>query len=307
MKRYETFYLFWDVESTSNDPLRDDIIAIGAILTTFKAGKFDTLSKFETLVNTPMQIDPSAQLVHRITKSSLRGAPDFGEALELFRDWVQREIVTASSTFRNRVMFLAHNGSRFDELILFCNCINHGIKFDVFMRRCMCHGFIDTLKLLKHILKQSDECDLPTVEGTGRVSYTLGCCHERFCGGKVIENAHDALVDSKALVDIFNSDRIGASVGIGLLYSKAERLEKAVKRLTQSAGLRFRYKVARLLEQHSTTAQVKREKPVGKKKRVHPGFEQGVPNQRRRYCLNCVTFLNRDEEPSHSCADESEA
>lgn len=301
MKRCETFYLFWDVESTSKDPLRDDIISIGAVLTTYEAGKFKSLSRFETLVNTPMQIDPSAQLVHRITKSSLRGAPDFSEALDLFQHWVQKEIAKISSTLRCRVIFLAHNGSRFDELILFCNCINNGINFDVFMRRCRCHGFIDTLKLLKHILKQSDESDLPTVGDTGRVSYTLGCCHERFCGGVVIENAHDALVDSKALVDIFNSDHIGAAIGIGLLYSKAERLQKAVKRLTQSAGLRFKNKAARLLDQQSTSTQTT---PGSNKKRKYPGLEQRTSsNQRRRCCLNCVTFLNRDEETSHSCAD----
>lgn len=285
---FDTYLLFWDTETTSNRPTRDDIISIGAVLVDYtNAHEPKFITKFHTYVNTTMDIDPVAYRVHGISRTMLKGAPTFKNALTMFSAWVAKYVPKSG-----RVYFVAHNGSRFDDIMLYCNSLRYSVDFVSNMKACHCKGFIDSLKYIKLILKApaSNNVDiLPTNVATGKQSFSLGNCHLKFCNS-VIADAHDALADSMALYHVFVSDTLKPLITLRTLDQNAIPLEKALVKLQQSAGLRLR----------GTKHLRKRKrmvinKPTGVKKQK---FVSASRNQ--NLCEKCMTWSSGSTS-SHIC------
>lgn len=231
---FNNLWLFWDVESTSARPTEDDIISIGAILATYKNG-FQEMSRFHTYVNTSKQISPEAESVHHISHDKLKGEPKFPEAINKLRTWLLSYINQGS-----RLIFVAHNGTKFDNIILFCNFVQNRLNYDEFLSDIKCYGFLDTLKMLRTLFKKEAQCNQPKKKDTGQISYALGVCYETFCCSPVPNDAHDALVDSYLLLSVYNSPHVTAKIDLNILFNFVETREKQVKMIKQAAGNSFK-------------------------------------------------------------------
>jgi DNA polymerase III epsilon subunit-like protein len=292
--RFGNVYVFYDVESTSNDPVEDDIISIGAVAAHFEGKSFNKMSDFHTLIDTSRKIDPAAEAVHHITKAMLRGAPKFKEGIKLFTDWIA-SITTPTS----RVILLAHNGSKFDDIIMFCNLVNIGVNYDDFLKEIKCYGFIDTLKLLRGLFKNKDKKEQPTNPETSKVSFTLGACYSNFCGKSTLEGAHDALVDSTALYDILCSPAVSTMCDTMTLFKYLLPKEKAVKATRQAAGMSFLRKEelgeknAQIGEQSSSSSSSVSDSTTS----LNPIFD-AKDREESVLCKNCIRMVDRTDHTS---------
>ena len=275
-------YFVWDTESTGNKPTDDHVISLGGVLCNYVNGKFESIEEFHTYIHTDRQIDPAAQSVHHISKSMLQGQPSFLEAMRLLRNWlIQRQPEPLS-----RLIFIAHNGSKFDNIIIYCNFVQNRLNFDDFLRDIKCYGFIDTLKVLRQLFKDCTYKEMPKDAATGRQSFALGHCYASFCsGGLSLENAHDALVDSQALVAVLNSVSVSCKINLQLLFKCMTNKQKELNWIKQTAGVSFSNR------EQETRQRKEKEKEVvqSEKKEVmkhEPMFTDGD------LCLNCMTFVD---------------
>lgn len=281
---FSTDIFIWDTETTGNKPLEDDIISLGGVLVTFDPHTKMCISKadFHTYIDTYRQIDTVAQEIHHISKSDLSNQPRFPEALQILETFL-----CSHHTPNSRIVFMAHNGSKFDNIILYTNCVAHRINFDDFLSRVRCHGFVDSLCLLKALFKNSqheEPCDR-----TKRVSYALGACYTSFCNGKTLEGAHDALTDSRGLLEIMNSSCVSSKMSLTHLFKYVIPREKAVKQIKQSAGMTFQNR-----EDHTRQIQVEDEE------KKHPALEPiydttEVTDACALLCLNCMKYVTKNK------------
>lgn len=292
---FDTWFVIWDVESTSNKPTEDDIISIGACMCQFdQNNELQKLGEFHTYVYTEKSIDPIAQSIHHITKQDLLGQPVLEDAVNMFSDWI-RSFVNQS---HSRCYFIAHNGSKFDDLILYCNFITNLLDFEQFLNHVQCNGFIDSLKLLKTTLKEVKHCQ-PQDSKTGRVSYALGNCYQSFCGGNMLENAHDALVDSRALFEVLVSPKVKCRININVVLNHSVNKSKTLDWVRQRAGVHFSL-------QEEQTRKIKlniyeqkiQENPL--LAHFSPMLEdekyyQGHLYSQLRFCSHCMNFVRVDE------------
>jgi DNA polymerase III epsilon subunit-like protein len=229
----KNYFVFWDVESTSKIPTEDHIISLGSVVAEYANSTFVKVDSFHTYVHTKKPIDPAAFRIHGITSAQLASAPPLALGIRQWVDWIR------GCTEGGRVILMAHNGRGFDDVILYCNCFRQKICFNTFLSDIRCCGFLDTLRLLRTLTRGGTSAQVPCNPATGRASYTLGHCYTSYCGGTVLDNAHDALADSVALFDIFSSPVISARINLSVLFQSVETREKAVKRISQSAGMAF--------------------------------------------------------------------
>jgi DNA polymerase III epsilon subunit-like protein len=276
---FDNYFIFWDVESTSKEPTQDDIISMGGVMSKYNNTRFTKISEFHTYVNTPKSIDPEAEAIHHISRKDIAQAPTFAEAVLLFENW----ILSAKQQPSDRIIFLAHNGRKFDDVILFCNFVQNRLNFDDFLNRINCYGFVDTLKMLRVLFKNKPLCDLPKNSSTSRVSFALGNCYSSFCKTGVLTNAHDALVDSQALFDVFNSVNVCSLFDTLSLFQHVIIKEKSMKWIKQTAGIAFQSLIDHVKEQ-----------PLDNQERMttDPCWEELSPlsKSEARLCLNCMNF-----------------
>jgi DNA polymerase III epsilon subunit-like protein len=242
----KNLFLFYDTETTSSEPTVDAIISIGAVLADYSEGKFCKLGDFHSYISATRPIDPAAEAVHHISASDIAEAPNFCEVMDLFKCWVQTQTKQFESM---RLTLMAHNGSKFDDLILFCNFVSNALNFDQFLADIRVHGFVDTLKFIRQLFKGKPDADQPKRPDTGRKSFALGNCYSSFCGGNSLEGAHDALVDSQALFDIFTSDCVRPMFDIFSLFKFVVSKEKALDAIKRSAGVAFQQMEERARQQ----------------------------------------------------------
>ena len=114
---YNNYFLMYDFEATGKDPTKESIISMGAVLTTYKDKKFTKVDEFHTFVSTRRKIEEGAIQVHHITKKDLIGAPTFCEAIDIFKLWISSHLTSSN----DRLIFVAHNGSKYDDIIIFCD------------------------------------------------------------------------------------------------------------------------------------------------------------------------------------------
>lgn len=287
-------YAFYDTETTGNKPTEDDIISLGCVLCTYNGHQFEKLDEFHSYVDTDRKIDPAAQAVHHITKQMIRGQPKFPEMMKVFRTFLMQH----QTSPHTRLIFVAHNGSKFDDIVLYCNFVQQNLNFDVFLRDVHCYGFLDTLKYLRVLFKECQYKDKPKDASTGRESFALGHCFTSFCGGSALEGAHDALVDAKALFEIFNSACVAPRVTLTNLFKNVVPLLKGVKWVKQTAGIAFQTKEENAMREADPTRRETRASDLPKELRHVPIFDPAEDPESKlplRLCLNCIAFVRVSE------------
>jgi len=155
---------FFDIESTGLNVLRDRIVQIAIIKYKRDGGEPE---EYNQLVNPGIPISEDAMSIHGITPDMLKNKPTFIQiAEELFQ-------------FIGSSDLAGYNSNRFDLPMLMEEFARAGITFDADSRRC-----IDVQRIFYKMEPR-----------TLRAAY-------KFYGGGNIENAHDALADVKATVEV---------------------------------------------------------------------------------------------------------
>ena len=275
-----TIFAVWDTETTSNKPTEDDIISIGAVICEYKNGEFLKLDENHWYVHTSRKIDPAAYAVHRISAADLIGKDRIDVVLKNLTLWVQKYIYSN----RDRLVMVAHNGRRFDDILLYCNCMKNKIDYNKFLSDIQCYGFMDSIKFIKGVLKGQSKTMLPTDVKTERVSYTLGNCYTSLCN-KNIEDAHDALGDSRALYEILNSEKLASIINIHKVFEYVVPIAKGVGAIKQSTGVSFQIMSGEVCRQSTNQNSGCRER-LYESDEVLKTYKSEVT-----LCLSCVTFV----------------
>lgn len=281
-----SYFVFWDVESTSRSPIDDDIISIGAVLSKYneQSKQFDKIDEYHSFVFTYKYIEKAAQDVHHISQQDLKNAPPLIQALEKFTTWISNFTTTTPDC---KLYLVAHNGSRFDDIMLFSNCVHNNICYDDFLCNIQCKGFLDSLSLFNSIFKTRDNSEKPFDEKTKRVTFRLGECYKFYCGGDVLENAHDALADSQALLDVFNSDHISKLLNLQTLLAHTRPIKDEINNIRKKVGRIYQTK-----EEISKRERI--DVQDGTMTSIFPQdqkfYEKQYPNS--IFCLNCMEFTN---------------
>jgi DNA polymerase III epsilon subunit-like protein len=270
-------FLFYDTECTTNIPTNANVISIGAQMTEYHAlqKKFVPLGPgFHSYVFSEKESEPAAFAVHKITRDQLANAPRLPEAIQLLQEYIQPFLSQGV-----RLYLLAHN-ARFDNTVMFCNFFRHRLMFETFLKDLRVEGFIDTLSMFRKIFAGKDPSECPKDAVTGKIGFALGVCYQSLCGGEQLQGAHDALVDTLALIDICNTPIIAQSTTKATLFSFVVKREQGMKQIRQSAGMKFQITQQQALVQ-------KEPNPV-------QGEDEPIWDAEKRFCLNCVAFHHHD-------------
>lgn len=164
----------FDFETTGLNPETDFIVQIG--LVKFNSTTYEKLEmrKYYILPNNgDFEVSPEAQAIHGITKEFL---------IENGKNF--KEVWPEVSAFIGNCDMLSYNGNHFDVPFLYNTLIKNGLEFDFEHRH-----FYDALVVERK-----------------RHSNKLEDVYKRYTG-KTLDDAHDALADVNATVDIFNLQR----------------------------------------------------------------------------------------------------
>jgi DNA polymerase III subunit epsilon len=157
--------VFFDIESTGADVVKDRIMQIAMIK--YPKDGSEPIEK-NILMNPQYPIKPDAIKVHGITVEMVRNKPTFKEfAVELM-------------DFLDNADLAGYNSNRFDIPMLTEEFARVGINFSMEGRR-----LIDALQIFYKMEPR-----------------TLKAALKFYCG-KELENAHDAMSDTKATADVF--------------------------------------------------------------------------------------------------------
>lgn len=242
---FENIIVFWDCESTSNNREVDHIISIGMVLAKMEDGmtkKLQKIAEYHTYVDTDYPISPDAFKVHHISKEMIKGAPRFPQAIENIKEFLTKKVLHPNQ----RTIFVAHNGFKFDNIILFCNFIQNRMTtqdFENFFKDLRCFGSLDTLVFLEKVIKN----DCPIDCKTGRISFKLENCYAKYCSndGKTgHDKAHDALEDARALFEIFSKPIVNQQFSLSEFFDKKNvvRFENFIKDVKTRTGLAYEMK-----------------------------------------------------------------
>ncbi len=157
--------VFFDLEATGLNLTRDRIVQI-ALIKLFADGRAN--EELELKINPTIPIPAEVTAIHGLTDADVRDAPTF------------RDVAQRLATFIGDSDLAGYNSNRYDVPLLQEEFYRAGIFFDTGSRR-----LIDA----QHIFYQMEP-------------RTLGAAL-RFYTGKDMENAHDALADVRATVNVF--------------------------------------------------------------------------------------------------------
>lgn len=157
--------VFFDLEATGLNVLRDRIVQIGMIKY-FKDGRDPV--EFETLINPGIPISEEAIAVHGITPQMVANKPTFIHVAQKIFDFI------------GNADLAGYNSNRFDIPMLLEEFYRAEIEFDVDSRR--------TIDIQRIFYKMEPR--------------TLKAAYKFYCNQEM-ENAHDALADVKATIDVF--------------------------------------------------------------------------------------------------------
>lgn len=156
--------VFFDIESTGLNVVRDRIVQIALIK--FSPNKSEP-EELEMLINPGIPISQEAMDVHGITPAMLRNKPSFRVIAAKLNDWIGDADLSG------------YNSNRFDIPMLVEEFARAGIDFDIDNRR-----LIDVQRLFYKMEPR-----------------TLKAALKFYCG-KELTDAHDALADVRATVDV---------------------------------------------------------------------------------------------------------
>jgi len=162
--------VFFDIESTGLNVIRDRIVQI-ALIKYFADGR--EAAELEMLINPTIPISQEAMDVHGITPDKLRDKPTFGDVAQQLYDFI------------GVADLCGYNSDRFDVPMLMEEFARVGIEFNLDNRKS-----IDVQKIFYKMEPR-----------------TLQAALKLYCG-KTLEDAHDALADVKATVDVLKGQII---------------------------------------------------------------------------------------------------
>ncbi len=156
--------IFFDLEATGLNVVRDRIIQIAMIKYPKKGGE---PIEFNQLINPGIPISVEAMNVHGITPKDLANKPTFLQVAQTLWDFI------------GNADLAGYNSNRFDVPLLMEEFARVGMEFDVSKRR-----LVDVQRIFYKMEPR-----------------TLGAALRFYCDKK-IENAHDALADVRATIDV---------------------------------------------------------------------------------------------------------
>ena len=178
----------FDMESSGLDITRDRPVQIGLVLRLYENGNYTDYPVINMLCNPGKPIDPGAAAIHGISDAQVANAPSAYDAV----DYLAK---TVSYYAQGREAYV---------------CTYNGYSFDVPManntisRQAFAIPHIDVLRMVRH--------KFPEVRGAlgGKKLTEL---YEVFLG-KPLENAHDAVADIGATLDLLGAllERTGMSL-----------------------------------------------------------------------------------------------
>lgn len=158
--------VFFDIESTGLNVLRDRIIQLA--LVRYQPNEPEPIEKVY-LINPKIPISPEAAAVHGITYEDIKDKPSFDElANEIFE-------------FIGDADLAGYNSNRFDVPLLMEEFARAGIDFELDNRR--------TIDVQRIFYKMEPR--------------TLAAAYKFYCN-QTLTNAHDALVDVRATVEVLD-------------------------------------------------------------------------------------------------------
>lgn len=158
--------VFLDLEATGLNVMRDRIIQIAMIKYPKKAGKDP--QELNMYINPGIPISQEAIAVHGITPKDVANKPTFQQVAEQLFDFI------------GNADLAGYNSNRFDVPLLMEEFARVGIDFDIDRRR-----MIDVQRIFYKMEPRTLKAAL------------------RFYCQKEIENAHDAMADVRATIDVF--------------------------------------------------------------------------------------------------------
>ena len=181
---------FFDLEATGLNVIRDRIVQI-AIIKYFANGQEP--ASLEMLINPGIPISEEAMSVHGITPKDLANKPTFQQVAQKIYDFIGNSDLGG------------YNSNRFDVPLLMEEFARVGIEFDVSNRRT-----IDVQRIFYKMEPRTLRAAL------------------KFYTGKTLENAHDALADVQATIDVFKG-QVEYYKETDLVDEEGKTIEKPIK------------------------------------------------------------------------------
>jgi DNA polymerase III subunit epsilon len=182
--------VFFDVETTGLNVLRDRILQI-ALIKYPKNG--DEPKELSMLINPSIPIALDAMAIHGITPKDLANKPTFGQVAQQLFDFIGNADLGG------------YNAARFDIPMLMEEFARVGLEFDVSKRR-----IIDAQRIFYKMEPRTLKAAL------------------RFYCQKELEDAHDALADVRATVDVFKG-QLAYYEGKDLYEEEGKVIETPIK------------------------------------------------------------------------------
>lgn len=154
----------FDLETTGTQITKDRIVQI-AIIKLFPNGE---KAEYNELINPEISIPEEISLIHGITNEKVKSCPTFREKAEEIAEFIGDSDLAG------------YNSNKFDIPILAEEFLRADYEFDFSNRK-----FVDVQNIF-HKMEQR----------------TLAAAYQFYCD-KIIENAHDALYDTRATLDVF--------------------------------------------------------------------------------------------------------
>ncbi len=157
--------VFFDVETTGLNVIRDRIVQI-ALVKIHKNGEPDV--ELSMLINPGIPISEESMSIHGITPKDLANKPSFQQVAQKIWDFI------------GNADLAGYNSNRFDVPMLMEEFARVGMEFEIAKRR-----LIDVQRIFYKMEPR-----------TLKAAYRLYCSRE-------LEDAHDALADVRATLDVF--------------------------------------------------------------------------------------------------------
>lgn len=155
-----------DLETTGLDITKDRIVQVGMV----KIGVDGKEEELSVLVNPEMPIPADSTAIHGITDEDVRDKPTFSELADMLAAYIGSADLGG------------YNSNKFDIPVLAEAFLRAGHSFSLKERQCI------DIQNIFHKMEQR----------------TLAAAYQFYCS-KVMENAHDALVDTKVTLDVFKA------------------------------------------------------------------------------------------------------
>jgi DNA polymerase-3 subunit epsilon len=182
--------VFFDLETTGLNVIRDRIIQIALV----KLHRDDRpASELSMLINPGIPISEEAMMIHGITPKDLANKPSFRQVSDKILDFI------------GDADLAGYNSNRFDVPMLMEEFARVGVDFDVSKRR-----LIDVQRIFYKMEPR-----------TLKAAYRLYC-------GKELTDAHDALADVRATLEVFQGQLI-AYEGKDLLDEDGNTIAAPIK------------------------------------------------------------------------------